>query len=77
MAGQPGVSKSRPKRGANKIKRIGSRRRQIEQYYMLRYARNKLRRILDSNGHAAAQSWAAKHLATGVLSDIIQGRNAA
>lgn len=51
----------KPKKGANKTKRVGSRKRQIERYYSYNYAVNKLRRILHSNGVDAARSWAEKH----------------
>ena len=69
-----GVTKSRPKKGANKIKRIGSRKSQIARYYVTAYPRNKLRRILDCNGSSAAQSWAAKHGCAGVLNEILDRR---
>jgi len=41
-------------------------------YYMFRYPRNKLRRILRSNGYSAACSWADKHEASGILLALVK-----
>lgn len=71
MATAPG------KKGSNKLKRVGSRKLRIEQYYLNRYPKNKLRRILNSNGVRGideARSWADKHLCQGLLAVILQKR---
>ena len=49
------------KKGANKIKRAGSRKTKIAHYYMTTYPRHKIRRILKNNGVPHAQSWADTH----------------
>ena len=40
-------------------------------YYMLRYPRNKLKRILRNNGYPAARSWADKHEVAGILLALV------
>jgi hypothetical protein len=63
------------KKGSNKLKRVGSRKTKIEQYYLTRYPKNKIRRILDTHGISAAQSWADKHGCPAYLAEILNRRD--
>jgi hypothetical protein len=64
------MAKSQSSKGLPK--RTGNRKSKISHYYSTRYLQNKLRRILARNGKAAAEAWAATHLATGVLNKIVK-----
>ena len=66
--------KTRPKKGAPKIKRLGRHKAKIERYYAKVYPRHKLLRILKNNGIKAAKAWADKHLANGPLIELADSR---
>lgn len=58
---------AKAKGGANKLKRVGSRKNQIARYYEKRFPLKKLRNLLKFNGVNDARSWADKHGALHIL----------
>jgi hypothetical protein len=72
MAGIQVKIKVKPKKGANKLKRIGSRKRQIEHYYADTYAKTKLRNIIRSSGVGEARAWADRHGALAEFNKLVQ-----
>ena len=61
-----------PKRGAAKIKHLGSRKALIARYYAVVYWPRKLRHVLKNNGVNAAHSYADKHGLIGEFNRITQ-----
>lgn len=68
----PAPAGQQKKKGGKKS--AGSRKGKIQHYYLNTYPRHKLRRILDSQGKAAAEKWAKDHMCTGFLIEILRGR---
>ncbi len=62
-----GEKSKTPKKGAAKVRHLGRRKAQIARYYERTYAPRKIRHLLKNNGVPAAQSWADKRGARGVL----------
>jgi len=62
------------KRGPHKLKTAGKRKAKIAAYYAGKYFQHKVRRILDTQGKPAAQSWADKHSCLSILQAILAKR---
>jgi len=70
-------TKSRPKRGAPKVRHAGRHKAKIEHYYANHYPYNKLRRILRSCGRnrvramQLAKTWAMPRGYAGAYVDLV------
>jgi uncharacterized protein YukJ len=67
-------SKSRPKKGAPKIKRAGRHKAKIQKYYLSTLPRKKIRNILKNQGYEAAKKWAFDHGVAGILVELTKER---